>query len=60
MKTVRVKFADYYGMMPENIWAYRILSRFYDVQVVARNPDYLEGGLSPVADETRRACAGEC
>ena len=46
MKTVRVKFVDYYGMKPENIWAYRILSRFYDVQVVARNPDYLiDGGL---------------
>lgn len=45
-RTVRVAFTDYYGLAPENIWAYRILSRFYDVQVVARDPDYLiDGGL---------------
>lgn len=46
MKTVRVKFADYYGVKPEDTWAYRILSKFYDVRVVERNPEYLiDGGL---------------
>lgn len=46
MKTVRVKFADYYGIGPEDIWAYRILRRFYDVELVDRSPDYLiDGGL---------------
>jgi len=46
MKTVRVKFADYYGKAPESTWAYRILRRFYDVELVDRSPDYLvDGGL---------------
>lgn len=46
MKKVRVKFADYYGKAYEGIWAYQILRRFYDVEVVDRSPDYLiDGGL---------------
>jgi len=46
MKKVRIKFTDFYGTPPENIWEYRILRRFYDVEVVGRNPDYiLDGGL---------------
>ena len=46
MKTVRVKFADYYGKDPAGTWAYRILCNFYDVELVDRSPDYLiDGGL---------------
>lgn len=46
MKKVRVKFTDYYGKKPDEILAYRILRRFYDVDVVERSPDYLiDGGL---------------
>jgi len=46
MKTVRVKFADYYGKDPAGTWAYRILCSFYDVELVDRSPDYLiDGGL---------------
>ncbi len=45
-KTIRVHFADYYGMKPENTWAYRILSRHYDVRLDSVRPDYLiDGGL---------------
>jgi len=46
MKTIRIKFTAFYGTPPEHIWEYRILRRFYDVQIVADNPDYiLDGGL---------------
>ena len=46
MKKVRVKFVDYYGKKPDEILAYGILCRFYDVEVVERSPDYLiDGGL---------------
>ena len=46
MKTVRVHFADYYGTRPENIWAYQLLRRHYDVVLDARDPEYLiDGGL---------------
>ena len=46
MKKVSVKFADYYGKKPDEILAYRILRRFYDVEIVERSPDYLvDGGL---------------
>lgn len=45
-KTIRVHFADYYGMKPESTWAYRILSRHYDVRLDSVRPDYLiDGGL---------------
>ena len=46
MKRVRVKFTDYYGVNPGDTWAYRILRRFYDLELVDRSPDYLiDGGL---------------
>lgn len=46
MKTVRVKFSDFYGTPPENIWEYRILRRYYNVEIVDRDPEYLiDGGL---------------
>ncbi len=46
MKTVRVKFADYYGVKPEDSWIYRILEKFYRIELVERRPDYLiDGGL---------------
>jgi len=46
VKTIRIKFADFYGTSPENIWEYRILKRFYNVEIVKRDPDYLlDGGL---------------
>ena len=46
MKTVRVKFADYYGVNPGDTWVCQILRRFYDVELVDRSPDYLiDGGL---------------
>ena len=46
MKTVRVHFTDYYGTRPEEIWAYRLLQRHYDVALDARNPEYIiDGGL---------------
>lgn len=46
MKTVRVHFTDYYGTPPENIWAYRLLKRHYDVVIDPKNPEYIiDGGL---------------
>jgi len=46
MKTIRLAFTDFYGAPPEHIWEYRILRRFYDVELVDRDPDYiLDGGL---------------
>ena len=46
MKTVRVHFTDYYGTKPEDIWAYRILCRNYDVTLDPKDPEYvIDGGL---------------
>lgn len=46
MKTIRVHLTDYYGTRPENIWAYQLLTRHYDVQLDAKNPEYvIDGGL---------------
>jgi len=46
MKTVRVHFTDYYGMKPEDIWAYRLLTRHYAVCLDAKDPEYvIDGGL---------------
>ena len=46
MREIRVKFTDYYGIRPEDTWAYRILRQSYDVRLVGRHPDYvIDGGL---------------
>jgi len=46
MKMVRVHFTDYYGTKPEDIWAYRLLKRHYDVVIDTKNPEYvIDGGL---------------
>lgn len=46
MKTIRIHIADYYGLRPENVWAYRILKRHFDVQLDAVHPEYvIDGGL---------------
>lgn len=46
MKSIKVHFTDYFGRKPENIWAYRILRRNYDIQLDSVHPDYIiDGGL---------------
>ena len=64
MKTLRIKFADYYGIEPKKIGLYRLLSNFYDIELVERNPDYLiDGGLGMAhldyPDAVRLVCIGE-
>ena len=45
MKRIRIKFIDYYDIPPEKIFFYRILRKFYDVEL-CDDPDYIfDGGL---------------
>ena len=54
MKRVRIKFTDYLGMPPERIPFYRILRRFYDIELTD-DPDYIiDGGLG--SDHLRYDC----
>ncbi len=64
MKRLRIKFVDYYGMNPKDIGIYRLLSKFYEIELVERDPDYLiDGGLGmehlDYPNAVRIVCIGE-
>ena len=44
MKKIKLKFTDYYGLKPEDIYYYQILKKHYDVEI-SETPDYvIDGG----------------